>query len=373
MNVRNKVKKVAIFGDFLNSLGGTEYYNVNLAIKLKELGYEVRVYIGEQAKDKTWTNILNQQGIDVKFSRLPHNSFTERYQEQEFVKLIAEEFESWKPDIIHTHPFGKMAICWFSEESHQDIPLVATEWTTPGENTSHWYQPDTKDYINNVSAFIATCEASKKGIESYNNYKGRIEKIPHIIAKPGFLPPVCPDVKSIGCIGRLSVEKGIEFLLGAMSLVVAVDPEVKLTVYGKGMDNTRLLELSNCLGLAKNVDFAGSYKPFTGIDKVAANHKIFVQPSLFESIPTTVIELMGRKRSIIATKVGGIPEILSNDRGLLIDAANTQAMAESIIGLVNNQSLRDNISNKAYEYFTSNYDQSSVVSSICNLYEEVAS
>lgn len=370
---KNKIKRVAIFCDFLNSLGGTEFYNTKLGILLKKIGIDVRFYIGEKPIFSYWTKMLSKEEINFYTPQKFHKSLNSRELEKEFVDRINQHFIEWKPDIIHTHPAGKLIISWIEKRYHQNIPIVATEWTTPGQETDRWYQPELPATINSIDGFIVTCHSSYKGLINYHKYKGKIKIIPHLVPYPEPNNYTIQDNNlSIGCISRLSVEKGIDFLLGGFSKLNQEIPETTLHIYGHGNDKYRLQELVKCLGITNKVFFEGVYEPFIGINKIAGRHNIFVQPSLYESIPTSILELIARKRCVIATNVGGIPELFPNQKGgILIEKANTEEVFQKLVKLIKDTESIRNISNQAYNIFISKYDINQSFQKIISFYNVI--
>lgn len=367
-----KIKRVAIFCDFLNLLGGTEFYNTKLGLMLHDYKVDVRFYVGEKPTLSYWTNLLAEKGIQISTPNKTHKILNSRKIEKEYVNQINRDFYEWKPDIIHTHPAGKLVISWLEKKYHTDIPIIATEWTTPGAETKHWYQPELPQLINFIDAFIATCEASYQGITNYHKYKGDIKIIPHLVDFPENNEfPLKSNNLSVGCISRLSVEKGLDFLLGAFAKLTLDFPTSKLHIYGHGDDEKRLQELTSCLNIYDKVVFEGVYEPFVGIDKVARQHNIFVQPSLYESIPTTILELMARKRCIVATKVGGIPELFADhNAGILVEKANTEDIYLNLKKIICNTDIMEIISNRAYQVFSSKYKNDESFKKILELYQE---
>lgn len=98
--------------------------------------------------------------------------------------------------------------------------------------------------------------------------------------------------------------------------------------------------------------FDGIFEPTIGIDKVAKKHNIFVLPSLFEGMPVSLIELMARKRVIIATKVGGNMELLGKPQaGILVERGNPKALAEKIKLLFKKPEKQVEFSKKSYQSF----------------------
>lgn len=366
-------KKIAILGDFLSSLGGTEMYNVQLAILLKEDGYDVKFFIGERPKRKEWLELLKKNRIHFYVNPFPQLKIKDRLSEQLYVILIRILFIFWKPNLLFTHPAGKMILSYLVQ-TQASTPIVATEWTTPGEMTKHWYQKDLKERINEIDTFIATCNTSKKGLHNYLGYNGMIKVIPHLISSPNHFDFKIENKFSLGCISRFSVEKGLDYLIAAMSFIIRKYPQATLHLYGHGIDEKRMKDQITCFGLEKNIFLEGTYLPLVGIDRIAERHCIFIQPSLFESIPTTIIELAARKRVIVATNVGGIPEILSSyPTSLLCEPGDSQQLARNVTQLLNDNNLLSDLSDKSFRAYSEKYDIHKNYAQIKDIFEKIFS
>lgn len=370
-----KTKKVLLLCDFFSSLGGTEYYNFILAKSLIERNISVRVYIGERPKHSYWLNELDALNVEYHFPEQYTEDRNDMVLIENYVKSIKDQIQSWSPDIIHANPPGKMLISFYKNQVCNGSPMVVTEWTMPSENTSYWYPDELKKYINKVNLMIATCNKLITGIRQYHNYSGRVEVIPHLISPPdnSIVNNNSCGIHSVGCISRLSQEKGLVFLLGAWEHVIKDFPDATLHIYGHGEEKEYLEELSKALGISKNVFFEGVFSPVSGIDNIASNHQIFVQPSLFESIPTSIIELMGRGRIILATDVGGVSELIDNNQksGVLIKRASTDDIYFAIKKLFNNIELQRVIQNNAVKKFKDNYDLNKAIDKLTNLYDSL--
>ena len=364
------VKKVALFCDFLNSVGGTEYYNVMLATELKKRGIDVRLFIGEKTALKYWTNILQRNGINYYEPEEYHQDFSNRKIEEAFMPFVIENLKAWKPDIIHCSPAGKMFLAFITNNSRPNIPIVATEYTTPSPATAHWYQPDLSKYINKINALIATCKTSLKGTRNFHKYTGHVEIIRHFIIHKE-KEPVKSIKDSVGCVARFSPEKGVGFLIGAWQKVIKKHPTAKLYLYGHGPAEDYLKNLTKSLGLENNICFCGVFSPSAGIESIVNKHAIFVQPSIFESISTSTIELMGHSRAIIATSAGGTKELINKKTGILVPVASTDALSRNIIKLLKQPSLCRYYGANARRAFVSEYNMDTNISKLLKLYDNV--
>lgn len=124
--------------------------------------------------------------------------------------------------------------------------------------------------------------------------------------------------------------EGLDYLLAALPELRRRHPKATLHLYGEGYDRTRLGDLSSALEVDDLVTFAGRFSPSTGLDEVAARHAIFLQPSLYESIPTAMLEVAARGRVVVGSAVGGIPEFFAfGGQGALVRPAAPSQIVEA--------------------------------------------
>ena len=144
----------------------------------------------------------------------------------------------------------------------------------------------------------------------------------------------------IGVIGRLSKEKGQEFLLEAISLCKHECPDLKLLVVGDGPDREILSALSIKLNLENNVIFCGHQKDMKSFYKII---NLLVLPSLSEGLPNVVLEAMSMGVPVLSTKVGGVGEIITDrENGWLVKPGDSKELANKIQNLyLNRNTLAD--------------------------------
>lgn len=136
------------------------------------------------------------------------------------------------------------------------------------------------------------------------------------------------DAFVIGAVGRLASVKGFEYLIDAMALVRGDIPNCRLIVAGDGPlreDLTRRIAVN---GLTPHVQLVGYQDPiarfFSAID-------LFVMPSLSEGLPMALLEAMACRKPVIASSVGGIPEVITDGKsGVLMMPADSAQVADKI-------------------------------------------
>jgi len=143
-------------------------------------------------------------------------------------------------------------------------------------------------------------------------------------------------------MGRLSKEKGIKYLIKAMTDITKKIPAVHLNITGGGPEKENLERLIKQLKLEKNVSFIGQI-PNKEIERYYKISNILIVPSICEEVfPLVGIEAMSVGRPVIGTRVGGIPEWLDDGKtGFLVDPGNSAQIAEKVIQLFSNRKLMD--------------------------------
>jgi sugar transferase (PEP-CTERM/EpsH1 system associated) len=149
------------------------------------------------------------------------------------------------------------------------------------------------------------------------------------------------DCFSIGTVARLAPEKGLGVLLEAFRSLRARRPNVRLSIVGDGPERARLEEKAASLGLGDAVLFPGRQD---AVAKWLATFDLFVLPSLTEGIPLALLEAMAAGVPVVATRVGGVPEVVTDPRyGVLVAAGSPDALETAVEELIDNPSARRTI------------------------------
>lgn len=189
------------------------------------------------------------------------------------------------------------------------------------------------------------------------------------VAVPGELPPLRGEVREVLFLGRLREKKGVFDLVRAMPLILAAYPEVRFVLAGDGeLDSVRMLarglKVEHAVHLPGWIDGAEKSEALGRAD-------IFILPSYFEGQPVGVLEAMATGVPVVATTVGGIPDVVNNEiNGLLVKPGDEHAIAEAIVRLAGNMALRAELRKAAYRFVAANYGDAKVVAKLMVLYEE---
>jgi glycosyltransferase involved in cell wall biosynthesis len=180
------------------------------------------------------------------------------------------------------------------------------------------------------------------------------------------LPPEGPIV---GTAGRLVPIKGLEWLLKAATRVLTEFPQACFVIIGDGPMLGELRQLTSKLGIGLRVVFLGRRED---VPECLAALDLFVLPSLNEGMGRALIEAMAVGCPVVATRVGGIPDIVADGTtGLLVPPQDDRALADAILILLRDRSRRAAYGEAARQRVDERFDVTSMVRNIEQLYEEV--
>lgn len=192
----------------------------------------------------------------------------------------------------------------------------------------------------------------------------------------------------VGCVARLEPEKGHPTLLEAWPLVLERVPQARLLIVGEGSRREALEEQAMALGLM-GADCAGDHcvgtrgaRPgakvvFTGrrddVPSVTAALDVAVLPSYREALGLVVLEAMALGRPVVASSVGGIPEMIDDGlTGLLVPPHDAAALAAAIVRLLTDHPLADTLARRGHDLVHERFCIQLMVRAIEQIYDEGA-
>lgn len=142
----------------------------------------------------------------------------------------------------------------------------------------------------------------------------------------------------IGAVGRLHPQKDFSTLLTSLARLRKDIPDIHLLLVGDGPLRDDLESQAQSLGLSTSVTLAGHRND---IPDILGALDIFVIPSLWEGLPNAILEAMGAGLPVVATRVGGVPEVVvDGETGLLVPPRDPDALAGAILRLLHHPNLR---------------------------------
>lgn len=305
-------------------IGGAEVFVADLCEHLPGLGAHVELFCPQ---GRPFVDYAAKRGIEATTWR------TRGKFDPITVVRLARLIKSHGIDVVHTHLSTASLLVAFAARL-AGRPSVAH---VHGLNTATCFR-----YSNRV---IAVSEAVKRHLVAQGLPDGRIRVVHNGVDLSRFEPVdlVAAKLKLgyhayaplFGVFGRLSREKGQRVAIEAMFLVVKDYPSARLVLAGVGPDQEELETTAKALGTENNVQFAGFVQNVRHL--MSACDAVMV-PSLKEGFGLAAVEAMALERPVVASQVGGLPEIVVPDEtGLLVKPNDPQALAQALLSLANNK------------------------------------
>lgn len=174
----------------------------------------------------------------------------------------------------------------------------------------------------------------------------------------------------IGVVARLEPEKGHRFLVDAMPMILEAGPDAWLAIVGEGSEADALRAQAASLGRAwsERIVFTGRRDD---VSALTADLTVAALPSLREAQGISILEAMARRRPVVASAVGGIPEVITDGvDGLLVRPADHPALAAAIGSLLIDAALRERIGEAGYRTVADRFSIEAQVKRIEVVYDE---
>lgn len=352
--------------------GGVETSVRDRAIALREAGYTIEIAclhkLGREGKK------LQEYGFKI------HNlDSSPRVPNFKLILKLAKLFREVKPDVIHAscfeanfHSVLASRVSVVGKVIAEEVGILTDGY---GKLLRGWKARKIGSFIwNKADGILAISQAVKQSImECENAPESRITTIPYYIDLERFRfaanneKQTPKDEFIIGYVARLSPEKGQRVLLPALKLALEKNENIKLWLVGDGSDRENLVNMAKELGIEEHVKFWGMRGD---IPELLAQMDLFVLSSYNEGLGTVILEAMASGVLVIATDVGGVPEIIEHgENGVLFPVGDVEALAGEISRMINlDDAERSRIIRKGRETIESRYSKAIVIKQLSDLY-----
>ena len=209
----------------------------------------------------------------------------------------------------------------------------------------------------------------------------RFAVIPNGVDLSRFAGPVPPctmrdefgipcDAPLVGVVARLEAEKGHRHLVDAWPAVLHAVPDAWLAIVGEGSESDVLRAQARSLGpaVSRRIVFTGRRDD---VSALTADLTVAALPSLREAQGISILEAMARHRPVVASAVGGIPEVITSGvDGLLVPPADPVALADAVVTLLRDPAMRDRIGEAGYRTVAERFSIDAQVKRIQTVYDE---
>jgi len=360
-----KIKIVYIINSF--ALGGAEKLLLDLCRQLDRQKFEPYVCTavagGPMAED------FEALGLPVKiFIKKSKLGLGVIWQLVKFLKEV-------KPQIVHTHLFG--GDTWGRIAAIlAGVPIIIST-----EHNINLDESWLKKLIKfKLAIFTKKIIAVSQSVKNYSVKKEKInpKKIAviyngidlHKFSFRGYQSIDLHNKISAVTIARLEPQKGHYYLIDAMPLIIKKYPNFILNIVGAGNLENELKNQAKDLGLQDHVVFWGRR---TDPENILPAMALFILPSIWEGLGIAILEAQAVGVPVLASKVGGIMEIIESGKtGLLFAPKNSEAIFQSIEKLLSDSDLQQKIVKNAHEQVKEKFSLENMVQAYEDLYLELA-
>lgn len=314
---------------------------------------------------------LEAAGVEVVF--LDRRSTASVHAWAPLVSLL----RSGRVDVLHAHKFGSNV--WGTVLGRLTrVPVVVAHehsWSYEGHRVRRCL--DRHIVGRGADAFIAVSREDARRMQTVEHIDPRV-----IRYVPNGIPPMAPvqhdvraelgipaDAPVVGSVGQLRPEKAFDLLIRAARILRGDHPDLRVLIAGEGPERPRLEELVRELGLTDTVRLLGLRRD---VPDVLAAFDVAVCCSPAEGSPLSVMEYMAAGVAVAATRVGGIPDLVSDGvHGTLVEPGNARVLARAIDGLLADPAKRREMGNAGRERQAREFDLGVMVERIEDLYVEL--
>jgi len=284
-------------------------------------------------------------------------------------------------DIIHAHShlFFSTNICALVRRIGSS-PLVITNHGIMSASAPDWFnrlylKTLGKWTLNTADKIICYTEEEKEKLISILHInESKIAVIPNGIDTNQFRPLTgdrATDTINLLWVGRFVKGKGVEYIIRAMDILVKETPNLHLTLVGDGPEGGCICEMIENLGLTDNIRII-DFVSYDKMPEIFHNSDIFVLPSLHEGVPRTALEAMSCGLPVVISDFSHLRDLIDGG-GMMFPKKDVQALADSLRVLINDESKRARMGQKARERIVREYSWERAVAGTLQLYQKVIS
>jgi len=378
-NPQSKRKYNIVYLIDVLGVGGAERMMVPILQNLSRDDFSPSVCVFRVKDGNPIANDLQRIGVPVDFLPIPYLRYPPA------ITRLWRYVRDKDADLVHTQLEFADTLGNFVAKLHR-LPSVSTIHTLPSQDMStkakahqqlEWFS--LRKFCNRVIAVSNEARAyhlqiggarENQMITIYNGIDMTIfdgleserDSVRHELGIP-------QDAQLLTTVAVLREPKGIQFMLQALPKIIESVPQAYYLIVGDGPYANTLRREADKLPQRKHIIFAGMRKD---VPRCLAASDIFVLPTLTEALPTVLAEAMASRLPIVASAVGGVPEMITNGQnGFLVAPSASERLAEACLALLSNTEHRQAIGARGWQIAHDKFDIRCQVEQLKNLYLEL--
>jgi glycosyltransferase involved in cell wall biosynthesis len=313
--------------------GGVQTVFRRLAASLRHEGHTVQLgWTRADPHADEWTRRLP-------LPSLPANGIPEGWRPKagalKAATRLAVAVARFRPDVVNYHFVTNEALYFARLKPVLRYRLVLSAHGSDVLRPKPWDAPLLPSILARADAITTVSQLTADRIgETFAIRPERIAVIPNGVdgafwGATADAPALARRPPVILAVGRLHPVKGHDVLLHAFARLAAVDREARLVVVGDGGSRIALEALAVELGIARQVDFRGHLEPHA-VRAMMDAARCFALPSRSEGLPLALLEAMSAGLPVVATRVGGVPEVVDDATAILVPPEEPARLAEGL-------------------------------------------
>jgi glycosyltransferase involved in cell wall biosynthesis len=351
--------------------GGAQEHVFNVVTRIDRARYDVSVLA---LSNGAAVRRLERTGISV--------CVLDEMSDADAIEAVAAHLAAVKADVVHNHMYRAEVVgtqaAWRLAELGKPRPFVVGT-----VHSSRVRSDEDRDLIRrltpSIDHLIAVSRAIVRKLEDEGRTGAPISLIYNGVDLTRYTDPdVCGTrhdefpipvgAPNVGDVARLEPEKGHPTLLEAWPAVVAAVPEAHLLIVGEGSQREALEAQAATLGIEPSVTFTGRRDD---VPAVTAALDVAVLPSYREAQGLSILEAMALSRPVVASAVGGIPEMIEDGMtGLLVPPHDAAALSAAIIRVLRDHPFADTMARAARDQIHDRFCVELMVHAIESIYDE---
>jgi glycosyltransferase involved in cell wall biosynthesis len=337
-------------------MGGAERQLYLLATNLSPTRFSVEVLSLGASSDERWAHALREAGIPV--AHVPGRTVTGR------LLGVRRLLRRSRPDVIHAMHFAAGGYGVLGRPARR-VPVVVGMRALP---TPEEVRPSLWQRISLAGATVIACNSQAARDLLRARFPNAVPSVavPNAVERAEEHLPLVPDgpLFVIGLVGRLAASKRVDRFLRSVAALRVRHPALRAEIVGDGPERTALQALSRQLGLDDVVTFAGE----TPALPVLRRFDVLCLTSDAESMPNVLLEAAAAGVPVVATRVGGVAEIVVDGRtGYLVDCHDDAGFQERVSMLLADPARRAVMGREARRVVERDHS----VGAMCRAYEEL--
>lgn len=342
-------------GGFWPAIGGIESFTATLALALLKEKCEISIFAFQTETDK----VIHERIHGISIYRFQSALLAKGQQQLDVCKKMYHILQEISPDVLHLQYTVNANLIYLTLlYRFIKMPFIVTTHGLLCDEMMVSYQQlvEKADAVVCVSRYLDDVSRRVTGAESKTSYiHNGIHLLDVSFERPRFSPP------RFLCLGRLTYEKAYDVAIQAFALCVKKIPDARLIVIGEGAEELQLKSLSLSLGIADRIDWRSSLNQAECF-KILKTVSAVLIPSQYESFGLVALEAGLFGKPVIATAVGGLPEIiLDRKTGLLVPSNDIQAFSQAMCDLCLNVSWAQDMGACAYQHIRTHFSADSMV------------